>query len=164
MDSRSRVASRSCGRLPDPPVETRSSEGERLFRLLFEEALTHDDPAMVEAAVGSEFTLHSRGAAFTLTPEQLWHASQPIRTGFPDLRFVVEEVIGEGDRVAARLSFSGTHLGEWSGIAPTGRRVTVSEMFMCRIADGRFVDCWQEWDEHGLREQLRAEEPRGEGS
>ncbi|MFO7261483.1 MAG: ester cyclase [bacterium] len=73
----------------------------------------------------------------------------------------VEQVVADGDYAAARIPFVGTHAGEWGGIAPTGRRVSVTEMFFCRIEAGRLAECWQEWDEHGLRQQLTAPDPAG---
>ena len=45
------------------------------------------------------------------------------REGFPDLSVAVEDVMAEGDRVAARVTMRGTHRGEFQGIAPTGKRV-----------------------------------------
>ncbi len=80
--------------------------------------------------------------------------SQPILSAFPDSRFRVEDEVWSGAKVAARISFVGTHRGTWNGIAPTGRSVRVSEMFLCRVEDRRLVECWQEWDEYGLRQQL----------
>jgi predicted ester cyclase len=59
-------------------------------------------------------------------------------------------------RVAARVSFTGTQRGPWKGIQPTGRSVRVTEMFMCRLESNRLTECWQEWDEYGLRQQLTA--------
>jgi predicted ester cyclase len=55
------------------------------------------------------------------------------REAFPDLRVTVEDPIAEGDRVAARLRFRGTHLGELDGIAPTGRRVDCTGIVISRV-------------------------------
>ena len=125
--------------------------------LLFERALTMRDTVALTRAVDSSVIFHSRGRTDTLPREALWQLSQPILTAFPDIRFVVEDEIRAGQKIAARVTFTGTHRGPWQGVQPTGRVVRVSEMFICRLRKERLVECWQEWDEYGLREQLRAQ-------
>ena len=66
---------------------------------------------------------------------------------FPDMQITVEDMITEGDRVAARVSMRGTHQGEFQGIAATGRRVQVRAMDMFRIADGKIVEHWGHGDD-----------------
>jgi steroid delta-isomerase-like uncharacterized protein len=66
---------------------------------------------------------------------------------FPDMRITVEDMIAEGDRVAARVSMRGTHQGEFQGIAATGKRVQVQAMDMFRIADGKIVEHWGHGDD-----------------
>ena len=66
---------------------------------------------------------------------------------FPDMQITVEDMITEGDRVAARVSMRGTHQGEFQGIAATGKRVQVRAMDMFRIADGKVVEHWGHGDD-----------------
>jgi steroid delta-isomerase-like uncharacterized protein len=75
------------------------------------------------------------------------------RQAFPDLSIAVEDVMAEGDRVAARVTLSGTHRGEFQGIAPTGRRVEVRAIDLFRIEDGKIVEHWGHADDptHYLR-------------
>ena len=69
------------------------------------------------------------------------------REGFPDLSIMVEDVIAEGDRVAARVTGRGTHRREFQGIAPTGKRVEVRAMGMFRISNGKIVEHWGHADD-----------------
>ena len=69
------------------------------------------------------------------------------REGFPDLGITIEDVIAEGDRVAARVVMRGTHRGEFQGIAPTGKPVEVKAMDMFRIANGKIVEHWGHADD-----------------
>ena len=69
------------------------------------------------------------------------------REGFPDLSITVEDVMAEGDRVAARVVMRGTHRGEFQGIAPTGKRVEVRAIGMFRIANGKIVEHWGHADD-----------------
>lgn len=77
-----------------------------------------------------------------------------FRTAFPDLVYVVEEEIAEGDLVVARFSARGTHLGPFLGHAPTGRVVTYRGIDINRIRDGRIVESWVQYDALGLLQQL----------
>src|SRR5215217_1098545 len=69
------------------------------------------------------------------------------REGFPDLSITIEDVMAEGDRVAARIVMRGTHLGEFQGITPTGKRVEVKAMDMFRICGGKIVEHWGHADD-----------------
>lgn len=69
------------------------------------------------------------------------------REGFPDLSVTVEDVMAEGDRVAARVTMRGTHRGEFQGIAPTGKHVEVKAMDMFRISNGKIVEHWGHADD-----------------
>ncbi len=63
-------------------------------------------------------------------------------TAFPDCREEIVELVAEGNTVAGRLRRSGTHLGEFLGEAPTGKRMDVEEVFFLRVEEGKFVDFW----------------------
>ena len=61
---------------------------------------------------------------------------------FLDWREGIVELVAEGDTVAGRFRCSGTHLGEFLGKAPTGKRMEVEEVFFLRVEGSRFVDFW----------------------
>jgi predicted ester cyclase len=63
-------------------------------------------------------------------------------TGFPDLEFVLEQMIAVGDRVVSHCTLRGTHSGAWMGIGPTGRKVNVPIITIHRIADGKIAEDW----------------------
>jgi predicted ester cyclase len=79
-----------------------------------------------------------------------------LRTAFPDLHLEVEDVIAQGDRVAVRATFRGTHLGELEDVPPTGRAVVVEQIHILRIADGMVVEHWGSRDDLTLLRQLGA--------
>jgi predicted ester cyclase len=111
--------------------------------------LTRFDDLMAEACrltVGAE-TLSCSPAATRAIAEH-WLA------GFPDYRFELLDVIAEGDRVVARMPFSGTQTGPVLELPPTGRRVRVSEIVIFRLAEGKIVEAWEEYDALGMRQQL----------
>ncbi len=65
---------------------------------------------------------------------------------FPDLRLTVEDAVGEGDLVAQRVHFEGTHTGEFQGLPPTHRKVTSSGLELNRFVDGRVAEHWFQMD------------------
>ena len=69
-----------------------------------------------------------------------------MRTAFPDMRLDVQGVIGEGDRVAVRVTFSGTHTGPLTMVrlplAPTNKTVKVDQIHVLRAANGKLVEAW----------------------
>lgn len=79
-----------------------------------------------------------------------------VRAAFPDFHNTVEDLIAEGDKVVARLTYRGTHKGTLFGIAPTGKQVTYAGIAIFRIADGKIVDGYVMGDTLGLMQQLGA--------
>lgn len=77
-----------------------------------------------------------------------------FRAAFPDITLTVEDVIVEGDRAAFRSTIRGTHRGDFAGLAPTGREVTVGLVDVVRIENGRFAEQWGGPDMADLMRQL----------
>jgi predicted ester cyclase len=77
---------------------------------------------------------------------------------FPDLHCSIEELVAEGDKVVCRSTMTGTHDGEYKGLAPTGRHVAAESMEIFRIADGRFVGYSCLTNVAGLMRQLTEEQ------
>ncbi len=85
---------------------------------------------------------------------QVWPT---LLRAFPDIQVHIQDLIAEGDKVVARNKVTGTHLGEYRGLAPTGRSVTYDEMFVLRFGDsGRIVEIWGAVDVLGQLRQLGA--------
>jgi predicted ester cyclase len=74
--------------------------------------------------------------------------------GFPDLQLTVEDAVAEGDLVAQRVHFEGTHTGNFQGLPPTHRKVTFSGLELNRFVDGRVVEHWFQLDALTLLQQL----------
>jgi predicted ester cyclase len=112
------------------------------------------DTAAVLRRLAPQLVLHIGADSLTVPREHFWTVIHQIADPFPDISFSVDRVVAEGPWAAAGLTFRGTHRGAWHGIAPTGRRVQVTETFICRLEGQQLRECWQQWDEAGLRDQL----------
>ena len=80
----------------------------------------------------------------------------PFVEAFPDLRLTIEDIAAEGDTVAARVAFRGTHRGEFQGIPPTDKEVNFTSMEFNRVVDGKVEEHWVEIDLLGLMQQVGA--------
>lgn len=78
-----------------------------------------------------------------------------VQAAFPDFHNEVQEMIAEGDRVVARLMYTGTHRGEIFGVAATGKTVSYAGAAFFRIENSQVVQGWVLGDVAGLVEQLR---------
>ena len=76
--------------------------------------------------------------------------------GMPDWHTEIEELIGEGDKVVARITMTGPHTGDFFGIPATGKKISFSGIYIVRIANGKIVEHWGEEDSVGLLQQLGA--------
>jgi predicted ester cyclase len=76
----------------------------------------------------------------------------------------VEDLVAEGDKVAARVTVRGTHRGAFLGLAPTGKAVTQTGIDIVRVAGGKAVERWGSFDELGLLQQLGALPAPGQAS
>jgi predicted ester cyclase len=79
-----------------------------------------------------------------------------IRRAFPDYAGTNVEQIAEGEKVANRFVFLGTHLGEFEGVSPTGKRVEFTGNSIDRVVEGKIVESWVEIDLLGVMRQLGA--------
>jgi predicted ester cyclase len=75
-------------------------------------------------------------------------------SAFPDSQVTIDDMIAEGDRVATKKTFTGTHTGEFMGIAPTGNRVTLQYVDILRLRDGRIIEHWLSMDQLSFMQQL----------
>jgi steroid delta-isomerase-like uncharacterized protein len=75
---------------------------------------------------------------------------------FPDLGATIEDMVAEGDKLVLRWRVQGTHKGEFQGIAPTNKQVTLPLMEMFRVAGGQLAEAWDSYDRLDLMQQLGA--------
>ena len=77
-----------------------------------------------------------------------------LRSAFPDIKATIEHLIAEGDEVVLHMTWTGTHLGEFMGIPPTGKSISINVIDILVIAEGRFVEHWGVMDSMAMMQQL----------
>ena len=81
-------------------------------------------------------------------------AHRIMLAGFPDYQTMIDDLFAEGDKVAARITMTGTHQGDFMGIPATGKHVSFTGIYIARIADEKIVEHWGEEDAVSLLQQL----------
>ncbi len=117
------------------------------------EAFNKKDLAAVDEIFAAKYDGHTPGAELN-SPESVKELLTVLFTAFPDLHMTVEDLIAEGDKVVIRFTSTGTHQGEYLGIAPTGKQVTGTGIAIYRIVGGKVVEEWAERDTLGMMQQL----------
>ena len=131
-----------------------SERNKALIRRLFDEVLNAGNFGLLDQLIGSAYLEHNPTNSQATGAAGVREKIQALRSAFPDLRFTLEELIGEDAIVAARYRWQGTHRGLFLGIAPTGRRLSVRGMDFYRLDDGRVIEHWDVIDEFGMLTQL----------
>jgi predicted ester cyclase len=136
-----------------------SSSNEQV-RALVRKAVTeifHDKKlALVDELYTVDYVGHQIPAPLPQTREGQKQMLAYFHSVFPDLRLVFEAEIVENGVLAGRGYFTGTHRGEFRGIAPTGKQVKVQYQDMWRVDNGRIAEYWGTVDYLGLLQQLGA--------
>jgi predicted ester cyclase len=137
-----------------PEPEEGVAANKALMHRVYEEGFSQNNLDVLDELIASDFTDHNPNPGQGPGLEGLKQFISSMHTALPDLQVNVEDMIAEGDKVVARLRISGTHQGEFMGIAPTGNQVTFTGIDILRIADGKVVEHWGNVDELGMLRQL----------
>ncbi len=134
-----------------------SMENKAIVRRLYEEVWNKRRVELVDELMSPSHAMHDNHLPDSgVGPEAYKRNVARFVAGFPDLRFTVEDMLVENDKVAVGWTISGTHKGEFRGISPTGRKVSVEGITINHIADGKIMDSYVSWDALGLLQQLGA--------
>jgi steroid delta-isomerase-like uncharacterized protein len=119
-----------------------------------EDVWTRGNLGAVDELFAEDFVGHHPGAPDWLGPEGVRKVVLATRKAFPDFSEFVEHVISENGYVVTRFTASGTHLGPYRNLAPTGKRFSMSEIGIFRIENGRIAEKWGQLDRIGMLQQL----------
>jgi steroid delta-isomerase-like uncharacterized protein len=120
----------------------------------FNDAFNAGDLDGAVATFASNAVVHNSGAPGPLDREGFKYMAGAFLAAFPGGKHTVDDLIGEGDKVVARVTYRGTHTGDLMGIPPTGKQVEVSAVTVDRIANGKIVESWRLFDQMAMMQQL----------
>ena len=131
-----------------------SEDNKAIINRFGEEVLNNKDLDAADEIVAEDFVELDPFPGQEQGREGLKQVLGMLFVAFPDQQWTLEEQIAEGGKVASRLTWRGTHLGEFMGIPPTGRRVEVKAVVIDHIAQGKMVASRILMDGLGLMRQL----------
>lgn len=114
--------------------------------------------AVVDEVFATDIVYHGGGKDIRGIKDYKQHVIE-FYNAFPDLHFTIEDMVVEGDKVAMRVTLTGTHKGEFHGVPATNMKVTGWGISIYRIIGGKIVERWERSDALGFMQQLGAVPP-----
>jgi steroid delta-isomerase-like uncharacterized protein len=149
MEKSSRIALHSAPQKGRYPMTT--DDNKALVQRFFDEVINQRNLAALD-----QFA-HPGGVNHTVPPGMPQESNQFLGqylNAFPDVKATVEDLMADGDKVVARVSYRGTHQGAFRGIPPTGKQIAVTGINIFRIANGKLVEHWGLTDRFAVLQQL----------
>jgi len=130
-------------------------ENKAIFRRYVEEVSNKGNLDLADEIFDRYVSHQSDGSTLERGPEDVKRFMGEFRQAFPDFHSVIEDQVAEGDKVVTRWKASGTHQGEFRGIAPTGNRIEITGIGIFRFSEeGKVVESWDNMDQLGMMQQL----------
>jgi predicted ester cyclase len=135
---------------------TQLEQNKDVARAVIDRIFVHQEDAAIDELIATDFQPHTFGP---MPPgrEGLREGMRRAGSGLSDVRFTIDDMIAEGDRVAVRLTSSARQSGTFMGLEPTGNRYSIDEIHIFRIRDGQVIEHWHEFDKMALVGQLKGE-------
>jgi predicted ester cyclase len=131
-----------------------SDDNKRIARRVLEELFERGNLEAAEELIHPEFVNHEAPPDNPQGPEGLKETVGWLRGLWGPTRFEVADEIGEGDKVVARVTMHGRHVGEFLGKPPTGKEFATKQIHIWRIEDGKVIEHWSVRDDLGQALQL----------
>jgi steroid delta-isomerase-like uncharacterized protein len=141
---------------PTQPSDATSVERNKLVSRRWIEVFNARDDAAEADVRAQDYVAHAPASLepAPLDSEAWTRFLSGFVEAFPDLQITVQDAVGEGELVAQRVHFAGTHTGEFQGLPPTHRKVEFSGLELNRFVDGRVTEHWFQLDTLTLLQQL----------
>jgi predicted ester cyclase len=110
----------------------------------------------VDECVAPDAAIHAPVPLAADGPHVLVEIWAKLLEAYPDVHVTIEDLIAKDDKIVARQSVTATHMGDYLGLAPTGRPVAYDEIFIVRFSEGRIVELWGVVDVFAQLRQLGA--------
>jgi steroid delta-isomerase-like uncharacterized protein len=138
-----------------------TEENKAKVQRMIEEVFNKGDLSVVDELVAPNYVYHFPGREEIKGPEGLKQFATMIRTAFPDFHITIDDMVAEGDKVACRYTYQGTHKGEFLGIAPTGKQFTATGIMISHVRGDKEAEVWESIDRIGMLQQIGVIPPMG---
>jgi len=125
------------------------------YEQIWIDGLNRGEVSEAEKVFAADCVIHINGSPDpNLSVAGLQQMVAGLLAAFPDLRFTIEDQFVAGDKVAIRWVAEGTNSAPFGNVPATGRHVRVDGLILDRVADGKVVERWEQWDQAGMMQQL----------
>ena len=125
------------------------------YEQIWIDGLNRGEVSEAEKVFAADCVIHINGSPDpNLSVAGLQQMVAGLLAAFPDLRFTIEDQFAAGDKVAIRWVAEGTNSAPFGNVPASGRRVRVNGLILDRVADGKVVERWEQWDQAGMMQQL----------
>jgi steroid delta-isomerase-like uncharacterized protein len=131
-------------------------DNKAVVRRSIEQGENRADLGVLEDCYATDYVHHDPANPAVRDWPGLKEAFRGYFAAFPDGQVVIDDLIAEGDKVVKRWTSRGTHQGEFAGIPATGKQVTYTGTVTYRLAGGKIVEAWWNYDLFGMLQQLGA--------
>ena len=131
-----------------------AEENKAVNRHLIEEVYNEGNLDVVDELMAPDIFDHAAVAEHQHGIDGFKHVMEWVRTFSSDVHYDIEDIIAEGDKVAVRMTQSGTHTGTVRDIPPTGKRFSVDYVHWFRLVNGKVAEMWAVRDDLSRLEQL----------
>lgn len=131
-------------------------ENKTVAQRFYDELITQNKLDLVDEIIAADFVEHEAFPGVSEGREGVRQFFTMMHGAFEGFRFDVEDIIAEGDKVAARITMKGTHSGEFMDIAGTGAEIEVHTIDILRFQNGKVTEHWGVTDGLTLMDQLGA--------
>ncbi len=117
-------------------------ENKAIVRRLYEQSMVKGNLDVIEELAAEDYVDHTAWPGFPPNRDGWRQSIAQTMSALEDLKLEIKDMIGEGDKVAAIITVTGTHKGELSGVPPSGKPVSITSISIYRVADGKVVESW----------------------
>ncbi len=127
--------------------EAQLEEAKNVLRRLFDDVLTQNNLDMIDVLYAEDYEFDAPALAGSTSSanhgrEAFKQRVTAFRTAFPDVKYTIQNIVTNGEIVATKFVFSGTHKGPFAGFAPTGRYSSVTGVHFTQLVNGKIKKTW----------------------
>jgi len=134
-----------------------TEQNKAIVRQLIEEAINQNNLSLAEEIMAADIIEHEElppGIPTGIEGTKIMFGM--LHSAFPDFKATINDLIAEDDKVVVSMTWNGTQQGEWMGLPPSGKRMSVNVVDTFRVADGKLVEHWGITDMMAMMQQLGA--------
>jgi steroid delta-isomerase-like uncharacterized protein len=138
-----------------PPQSASPQDNKQIVRRLMEECWNQGKVNVVSELLANNCRFHDEVFPhLTSGADNLRRHIESCRSGFPDLKFTIDDTIAERDEVVVHWTATGTHKGPFLGMQPTNKKANVSGTSIYRLENSKIVESWANWNLMSMMQQL----------